>query len=186
MLTAKYPVRLDPTFGCTSVGASSGTQWNDSQPRGSLYNTHEAGSDETITNIYIHAKKSSATDTNMQVSAYSIDTYLDVRLGTTKKIAVTNTDLAWLSVSMSDSMSSGVTYGLGFGCYGEAGSVTRSYDSGSGDNYTIHNTSEALPENWTSLSTGTAIYSIYATYTESGGGSALPQIVHHMKQQGIM
>ncbi len=165
---AKYPVRLDPTFGYTSAGASTHYEYPGDKPIGSIYDSHTASDGDAITNFHFYGGMITASSI-LNMAAYSIsESELSARLGSSTEITVDNSTPQWWSSSaVSISMSNGVAYGMAFESYGEASNgCFVHYDSGSGGKR--HNTAESLPATWGNELSYSRTYSIYITYSESG------------------
>jgi len=174
MENAKYPVRLDPTFGYTTAGGSSNGFYDVYAPRGSIYGTHEAASGDVITQFSVYAQITSG-GTTVDMAAYTVvSSDLSSRLAAGVTLSFNSEmGLGWKnSAEVSQSLSSGSVYGVAFGNFG-ANTDYIYYDSGTG--YTKrHSTVGALPATWSTNATQNYIFSIYATYTESGGASGHP------------
>lgn len=170
-------VRVDPTFGYTSSGASSAIFSNAGSALGSVSNTYTANTGDTITSYTIVCNKVSA-DSNVSISAYSVSGGLpSTRLATPVTILINSTTKqSWTTTTINQPLTSGTTYGVSFGDIDTASTpngIRAYFDSTSGV-MRSYNTDYTLPATWTSISTSAANYSIYATYTASAGGVATP------------
>lgn len=186
MATAVYPVRLDPTFGYLSIGASTHYQYTSDDPMGTTYNTHTAVTGDTVTQFHFYGGMITAASI-LNIAAYSVSGgILASRLGAATEIPATSaTPQWWSSSAVSIGMSNGVEYGLAFECYGEASNgCFVAYDlAGSGQR---HDTGESLPATWSSAGTNSRTYSLYATYTEAGAGATIPVILNQLRNQGVL
>ncbi|MGE4334525.1 MAG: hypothetical protein AB7E55_00935 [Pigmentiphaga sp.] len=170
MATAVYPVRLDPTFGYASAGASTVISGN---VRGSEYALSVSGNVSSIT-AYWTSQASQTGSINYAIYDSSND--LVDHVGSTDI-----STLSWLSSAHSAlyTISFGSQVALTSGNYSLvafAGVTTNgrclSYDSVSSKRYYLGSSSTTPPDPFNGTF-GTAYfrYSIYATYEESGGGA---------------
>lgn len=174
MDNAAYPVTLDPTFGYTAAGASEDLKNSNDLPIGLLYGTHTAGSGESITQYSFYGRPYSSNAT-VEIAAYSVSGGDFVsRLAAAVSISVTGTEYQWWNSStISQSLESGTTYGLGWYTSSSAYVYTKfdaEYDSPS----SYHSTAESLPATWSESSTVNRKYSMYATYSAGGGTAGNP------------
>lgn len=174
MQNAVYPIVLDPTFGYTAAGASEDLKNSADLPIGLLYGTHTAGSGESITQYSFYGRAYSSNAT-VEIAAYSVSGGDFVsRLAAAVSISVTGTEYQWWNSStISQSLESGTTYGLGWYTSSSAYVYTKfdaEYDSPS----SYHSTAESLPATWSESSTVNRKYSMYATYSAGGGTAGNP------------
>lgn len=177
MQSAAYPVRLDPTFGYETQGASSTSFYNAYAPRCSVYGTHTASSGDKITQYSIYAHTVSG-GSSVDIAAYSIVSGdPNTRIAAVQSVFIGTTP-EWKNTSVVEQvLSNGVVYGIGFGNFPV---VTEQIYYDTGTNYVKrHNAVGELPETWTNDATQNYIYSVYATYTESGGASIVPLVRHY-------
>jgi len=176
--TATYPVRIDPTFGYTSIGATFLTNTGGSLlvATASLVNTYTATAGDSVTDINIYGD-STTTSGTYDVTVYTISGGAPTtRLATPVELTVTTT-LQWHSVSFSQSLSNGVEYGVAFAnSTTDTNNKRQKYDSGSAPGR-VASTSGVTsdlkdPFGTTGTDSGTH-YSIYATYTTGGGAPAV-------------
>jgi hypothetical protein len=176
---AVYPIKSNDTFGYTGAGASK-TEWNtNAYPIGSLNLSLTATTGDTVTKIQLsadgtHALQTSTVTANLGV--YSIVSGLPKTLlnksvisiadGSAKDWAIT-ADLSW-------ALTNAVVYNVALGELLEVTNYSYIYyDTGTGTNRSLHNTLGDLPTTWSSSGTSSTRYSIYATYTPSGGGAVV-------------
>lgn len=197
--TAIYPVRVDPTFGYTSVGATGGSTMcqnfvgigvNDSGTVGTGYNLSEAG---TLDSLHIAVKSvNGAATIDMFAALYREDTVADShplvasveRLGV--GINTTGTFYTFTAASETLTTDDYIVAGVCDGNELAFDGVVVLLDSGSNHNLYDELNSGAgayatrKAENpWTETdSVVTSIYSLYATYsvTGSGGSVGIPNI----------
>lgn len=182
---AVYPVKADPEFGYHTIGASYLEIWSDDVPWGSVYDAYTASTGDIITQLSWYGNTYGASGT-LQISAYTVSGgNLSVRLGSVKNITYDVTTQWYDTATISDAMSNGVTYGIGFTAYG-GGRDARVYYDTSGTNYAqSHDTSENLPATWSVSSTAGYIFSLYAVYTGGGGSpSASPSVSPSVSPSG--
>lgn len=170
--TAAYPVKIDPTFGYTTAGA---TQTNaNTIIRGSLFGIFTAVGGEVVTNIQAYERcNNSANGYAAETAIYSISAGLPAtRVGTShamQNIAMAvQTLISVASTPTSDTLTGGTTYGVAFSQNGSvscnANAVLYS-DTTSGTQSSTNSATGALPSSWSSASTNSVQYSVFATYT---------------------
>jgi len=157
---AVYPVKIDPTFGCTAVGGTCGYFDFD----GSKFTAPEDG---TVTSISMYLS-SGTSDINF---GYYNDNSGVVGTHVAHGTAISNSPTTdWKTIDVSGSVTGNNVYWL----IGQSstGSVYDCYDSGGNDQ-------EAFDDSWTFddwsdnpnvLAYFDSVVSIYCTYTEGGGG----------------
>jgi hypothetical protein len=164
---ASYPLLIDPTFGYTSVGASNGTLATEFYEAHGPYSPGSNGDAESVSaatsafgnamTLGIYSDSSGTPGTNLR----------DTAEGTT------TTGDAFFTINLDSplSVSSGSSYWL---MNAQPGTVAYKYDAGGAVNWKFANISYSagsLPANWPgTLATVNDTYSIYSTYTASGGG----------------
>ena len=166
---AVYPVRVDPTFGYTSIGASVGFYCN-TWIVADDYALSEAG---TITLITWGLKTSSAV--NIKVALYDASQNL---LTNTTGESISGVAYAWHSVSITPYVADAATYILAINADGADSVTFTAYDSGGvrffEDNHPYSFWDNPGQLNSSTLSTRKV--SVYATYTASGG-TAIKDII---------
>jgi hypothetical protein len=171
MLSAKYPVTLDPTIGYTSAGASLFQADSSTIARGSLYLPRTAESGESVTALYFHGRATNDGD-HANLGVYTIsEGMLDSLIGssTQVEVSINGGTSTWWHTDVDTALTSGVTYGIAVAWNNATGYIHMSYDSGSGTNRT-YNSYAYLSGTWSSGGTGSTRYSIYADTTISSGG----------------
>lgn len=172
--SAVYPVIVDPDFGYTTTGSTNAIVSSTSNAY-ALRDTTErytATSGDTVTTLTIHIKQVSGAG-DLGVTVYDFTTAPVNRAGTPVNITATDpTTGSWRSGAVSYSLTGGTNYCVAMGDVGS--DVRVSYDSGSADSST--QTSNTLGATWSELTTSVHLWSMYATYTAGGGGSATPPI----------
>lgn len=167
MLNAAYPVILDPTFGFSSIGASSttsGPNWVDGG------GTHSPASSGTIDSMSIYIK-GTTSGKNITMGIYE-DSAGSWGSRLCKSAQVTTTSSAeWLTgaVSGSPSITSGSNYWLQFNC---DSTITVAVDTVSNkvEAYNLSTTyaTDPIPSPAPAMSTGVyPAFSVYVTYTAS-------------------
>lgn len=170
---AVYPVTVDPTFGYESVGGSNLT-WQVEAGLNSactLVGSYTASSGDEMSSISMYAWNTT-TAGDMQGRIYSLSSGLP-STGVGTKVTVTlSTTQEWVTTSYSASLSDGVQYGTGFADTATPNEQNLKYDEGSTPGRVNANPSDtSLPDTWPGSSSDSGRhYSIYATYTASGGG----------------
>lgn len=164
--TMEYPVRIDPTFGYTSVGASNNIIAGSSDTLFCKATLSESGTLDSI----------SAYTKGYNTSAGSYGIYKDsdkTKVGNTSETSYSGT-LGWQTRDMSDEAVSAGDYWIGMYGSGTGPPMGRytdiKYDSSSGASK-LYDTNGTWPSSVTISSWDVRLHSIYATYTVSGGGS---------------
>jgi len=159
---AKYPVVVDPTFGYTSIGASTWSDWVN-WVGATKFSLSEAG---TVTSMTFYNAGSSD---NGQVAIYDHDAGNDrpgnrLLIGSIEAMAGND----WHVFNVPDTALSAGTYWLAWGEHDESTAGVR-YDSGfSGLTHYISSGGGILPSSWYVDANTDRKISIYATYTTGG------------------
>lgn len=168
---AAYPVIVDPTFGYTTIGATKVQDSNQAIDLGSLVSSHAASTGDTVTQYQIYSDNNNDGNDSVDVTAYSIVAgTFSSRLSAGTTLSITSaTAQWWLTGVLSQSLSSGTTYGPAFGNLLVSGSFIDLYrDTGSGNQGDIETTAiGAQPATWSHASFTASMYSVYSTYTAS-------------------
>lgn len=174
--TATYPVRIDPTFGYTSIGASASQifAFTTSNRWGQQV---DAGTDSgTITKITAAVAMSAARNVKTAIgeddgSQYTPVTYVEAALPNNSSV---KTWYDWTySYTMGQQAANNI-YGLFILGSGTGGGTTGTiaYDSTTGFYHNTNGVTYSANTDPLSTSGSTGrLYSIYATYTASGGGA---------------
>ena len=151
--TAKYPVSIDPTFGYTSIGGSSGNS-TANYIRGSLFTLSENG---TVTNINVYLDTATG---NVKLAIYN---------SALNKIWADDTGQA---INAGWNTKSGLSVPINTGDYwllwkNSASGTYYRYDTGASNQglYGAHAYATAYPTSFTPDGYQTRMYSVYATYT---------------------
>ena len=173
---ATYPVKVDPTFGYTTAGATSVTM-NQDAAYVTKYALSEANA--TVTKLTMYEKVSSAGTRNLKGLLYSDSAaYPSTLLASSSAVSISNTTAAWqdLTFATSTTLASATDYWLGF--VGDTGtpSQTYYYDTGTTNQNYRRNPSSGdyanPPSTYPAGATGAARkVSIYASYTASSTGN---------------
>jgi hypothetical protein len=187
---AAYPVKVDPTFGYTSGGAS---EYQIAVKSGATLFSERLGNDYlistngTLTKIdaFLNANESHTTDVFVSVNqkdGSGANSHTQIATGETLDLALTTTS-GWFSFSISGSITSGVTYlvtilGNGADMVDASDDTTIKYDAtGNRSEYEESATGAGsyatLKESpWTETpATANRQLSIYATYTTTTAGT---------------
>ncbi len=174
-----YPITIQPmgdTFGYTSIGATSTNSYNNAYMLGQIGTPASAG---TGTKISFYTKHS-GTNYHVKFGIYdhSDTTSYPVTNGGGDTIEVTSDTAQWWDSNLSSSPSlSAQDYMIVW--IAEDNDIYRYYDTGApaGNTHTRQSSSySSFPYASITWSTtgGTSFYSIYCTYTPSGGGTVYP------------
>jgi hypothetical protein len=171
MASAVYPVRLDPTIGYTSVGASTGTTAAVLLVLlGSEYTT--ASSDGSDPAIKIYSASIAGATGLIRAGYYTDATPYGLLIdGNHTDIAVSSTTPAWYTDSdLSGSIVSGTIYRSAAVFNANSVSSLYSYYDDAVNGTTAYRTAmTSCPANLDGTNNMTRVYSIYLEYTESGG-----------------
>lgn len=168
--SATYPVRVDPTFGYTSVGSSTLDAGSAINAFCSLL-TVTAITGDVLTGYSFYAKKLAANET-VAINSYIISGGVPTTKlsGTDQSIDVNSTTAQWWSVgSLSQSMSNGVTYGVAYGGWGGGSGSENTriyYDHNSGNNVS-YNSATSLSATWNHTTYYSDYLSLYATFSRA-------------------
>lgn len=92
---------------------------------------------------------------------------------------------AWVDFSISVPVISGNSYFIAFWGNSAAGAIRLGQTAQTGEGRWRNATYGTAPDPVGTLYTDDQRYSIYVTYTETGGGVSIPVIAHHLRQQEI-
>lgn len=173
--SAKYPVVVDPTFGYTSIGASTDVGWSNAL-LGCVFATSTPASNGTLDSLtfYCVAKSGSVT---FDPALYSnTSTAPDARLAKVDSGGTAMAATSWITTNLAySSLVSGTQYWLGY-TTADSGTYNIAYDSSFPDNelkYRI--VSPPWPDPFGSPSTLQWRVSVYANYTAAGGFVPFPR-----------
>ncbi len=167
--SAAYPVTIDPTFGFTGVGATESSYASDVNTEQDSADYHTASTGDTLTTGHCYCRTSGATLT-LDMAVYDISGgNPNSRLDTATN-SFSNTSAAWNTVTLTASMVNGTTYGCTFH-NNNTNAFKYYYDTGGLPNTTSYGFTTASPATWTHSGNVARIYSIYATYSTSGGAT---------------
>lgn len=166
----EYPIRLDPTFGYTSAGASqvsnSGWQFNRN-----TYSAPENGDIQSLS-AYLDCYYSSSFNGKWSGGVYNSSG--GVLKGGADVSIPYGDSASWYTSNLTSSLA--ITSSTNYRLVEWGQSLKTKYDVVSDTaSYSAYSTSyNTFPSTEPSGTTGTRSYSIYATYTASGGGSTPP------------
>lgn len=167
---AVYPVRVDPTFGYTTIGGTTSTNTNANADVGATYR-YTASSGDIVTDLNIYGDGTGTGSTVIAVYDWNGSVPVN-RTGTVNFDPPSS--VGWHTSSVSIPLSNGTTYVVA----AQRGSGMTNFRVD-----TIGTASRAIStaDPWVETTTLTATYSFYATYTASGGGSSgsssTPQVI---------
>jgi hypothetical protein len=178
---AVYPIKSNDTFGYTTAGGTAfSTTAGGLTALVSIVDTYTASTGDTITGYSIYGQGVSVTRT-FQLSAYVYSGGVPTtRLHTAVDINAT-VGTAWHSITdLSNSLANGVVYCIGIAQ--EVGVAELNYDAGTApgrlSSTDTSETGDVLNDPFGSVGTDSGRhYSIYATYTPSGGGTVVKDII---------
>ncbi|UCE25533.1 MAG: hypothetical protein JSU74_05660 [Candidatus Zixiibacteriota bacterium] len=185
--SASYPVTIDPTFGNTSVGAST-MDWNMVYAychylTGSNTYIVPAGKTATIDQYTVYGSETGAGDLTVTMVAFRIqDGYPDVRVSSPAAVNISGGTAGWFSSgAVNHELTEGTEYGTALSCAPRSGG-TLYYNSVANTAVTDNTNCGLDSENWT-LSTETGFnLSMYATYTEA---AAAPKPLYRRRRAAV-
>ena len=178
-----YPIVIDPTFGCNP--ATPGGSWyagiNANAVRGTPYTS--PSDIDTAQSISCYTRKGSLSNAyyfkGMMVLA---STKNIISNGIGDPVYTSSTSGSWKASSFStDPTLTGSTGYILMIVVSNTPSLA--YDVVTNGSRKDDSNSYASPQNPTDMSNTSRKYSVYSTYTES---TAMPVIIHHLQQQGIL
>lgn len=154
--SATYPVTVDPTFGYTTIGATTYTNSHSSFQEAVL---PEAGN---LTQVSFYSAGTAAT-VNVKGLLYTNVANAPTVVVAVGAVVAVDTTPAWRDSAATGALSAGNYYAGTV----DDGTVTHSfhYDSGPTNNHHSMNTNYTTPGNSPTGSTSDSAWSIYATYT---------------------
>jgi hypothetical protein len=162
---AVYPITIDPTFGNTNVGGSTGYISSSSCQAlsGSAVYRYTAASGDTITSFSMYC----LTYTSPAYISYAVYScsgdYPAGRLASGKQDTITNGSMQWNTTeAVSQAMTSGATYVMAYGDVSPASAIRTRFDTES-NVCSVHG-STSLPDIWSHSSYVSNRWSMYVTY----------------------
>lgn len=157
--TATYPVRVDPTFGNTTIGVSTQTVFF---AVGQLYGVFTATGGETVTSITAYGTVGAAETLKLAIYDVSAGVLVN-RLGAVNNVAGDGTTRVYTAGGLSDTLSAGISYTVAAGAPATdfptvAMDVIPNYEMEVDDDTTLAAT-------WTSNGQDIVRLTLYATYT---------------------
>jgi hypothetical protein len=172
---AVFPIRGNANIGYDTQGTGGSVSWylNGIVACASVVNTYTAVTGDTIVSYTAYLDPAYTQLDNFAVAAYTVVSgNPTTRLTSVVNISTANGNAGWYSVTgLSQTMTNGVTYSVAWSGENTAGSYALFYNAGTAPG---RFNSTNYPLNTTFGVTGTDSgrhYSIYATYTPSGGGT---------------
>ncbi len=167
---ATYPIRIDPTFGYSSAGASSLAVANIRcyGNRNASYR-HTASTGERVDSFLVHLRTLTGNSDTLDIALYSWSNGLQSRLDTAVWAVTASSTASWVSTGqIAQLLTSGTNYTIAINHH--EGTPRVSYDVGYSGDHSTDNV-DYLPATWTEDGTGTYLISIQACYsnvTQSG------------------
>ncbi len=173
LASAEYPIRIDPTFGYTTAGASSAAILSTRcYGNGASLYRHIASSGERIDSFRVHFKTYSGNDDTLDLALYSWNSTLQSRLDTAVwAITASGTSIWVTSAQVAQSLAAGTEYTIA--CNIREGAPRVSYDSGISGDHRYDNVSD-LPSTWTEDGSGSYLLSMIAYYSVTSSTSTPP------------
>ncbi|MCM2271812.1 MAG: hypothetical protein NDJ18_04565 [candidate division Zixibacteria bacterium] len=171
--SAEYPIRIDPTFGYTTAGASSAAILNTRcYGNGASLYRHIASAGERIDSFRVHMKTYSGNNDTLDLALYSWNSTLQSRLDTAVWAITSSGTSVWVTSAQTiQSLAAGTEYTLA--CNIREGAPRVSYDTGISGDHRYDNVSD-LPSTWTEDGTGSYLLSMIAYYSVTSSTSDPP------------
>jgi len=179
---ARYPVLLDPTFGYTTIGGTGATWFATTRILASASGAPTSDGTVSKITVYMHT---SGISRDFKVGLYTDSTGPSSLVATeqeTTGINIASGDVAWTDFSYTASITNGTTY---WNCVAGSADTRLYYDSGGNRYYDNHTYADAWPATYTIDSSGAFTYSLYATYTATGGLS-IPVAMRYFRNRRIV
>ena len=173
LTTAAYPIRIDPTFGYTTVGASSLSILSSRcYANGAAVYRHTASAGERIDSFRVHWKTYSGNDDTLDIALYSWNSGPQSRLDTAVWTVTSSGTAIWvISAPIAQALASGAEYTIAMNL--REGAPRISYDAGITGDHRYDNVND-LPSTWTEDGTGTYLLSAFAYYTVTSSSQPTP------------
>ena len=169
--SARYPITIDPTFGNSSIGAST-LDWNENYAYCHILSgintyTVPAGKSASITAYSVYGSESGAGNLSVNMAAFDIvDGDPDSRVAPASDVTVSGGTPGWFhSSSVDHPLQQGNEYGLAIGCAPRPGGIIY-YNDVSLAAATDNVNCDLSSESWTQTTQTAFNMSMYATYTE--------------------
>ncbi|MBK7143091.1 MAG: hypothetical protein IPH75_13540 [bacterium] len=164
LATATFPIRIDPSFGYSTAGASSlaAASIRCYGNRNSNYR-YTAGPNQRVDSFRVHLRTLTGNNDTVDVALYSWNGGIQSRLDTAVWVFTASATASWVSsAQVAQFLTNGTTYTLAINHH--EGTPRISYDVGySGDHG--YDTVDDLPVTWTEDGTGTYLISMQAWYS---------------------
>lgn len=176
---AIYPLRVDPTFGYSTAGATPLSRTSSNTSRANIFvaSQYTASSGDTVTQFSVSARCTVSGTGTMEMSYYNttggVGASPITRQTTAQTITINQTTQQWFnSATISSSMTASTIYETAIGNWaqGTCTALQIFTDAGVTNDDQSH-AAGALPASWSSGGGSNTKWSIYTTYTASGGGS---------------
>lgn len=168
---ATYPVVVDPTFGNTSIGASrNSTAANNVQ--GGYFTITESGD---VTKLTAYGEDSSGTTNTKGLIVENSSPY-NIVTNAVSNVVNVSTTTSWRDYAFSTSPSLTASTSYGMGILTESNYNRAYFDDFSGSGFYDSSNSYASPAALSAPSSNSRLYSIYATYTATGGTTFTPKV----------
>lgn len=157
------------TFGYTTIG-SSNTSLANAKSQGLLRNTYTASAGDMITNLNLYGNLNGAGSQSVDIGVYTFSGGVPVSLvGSVGTLTINSTTPQWWSTNVSINLSAGVTYTIAFGHLVLSPGFTGYFDApgGNANSNEASAAGSSLPSTWTNQTTGTLLFSAYATYVNN-------------------
>lgn len=182
MQTAKYPVRLDPTIGYTSIGGTAADQSGSTIQLAQMYSS-TMSEDGTASKVYVYAKTNSAGSITIHLgymgdNGANASGVIDGNIDCT----ITGTTPAWYSVNTAGALTNGnkyhatrCNYLAGISTYRDAGAANDS-------NYNSTMANDTMIDGPLTVGSSSR-YSQYLEYTVAGGGTSAGTYYYYLNNQ---
>jgi len=173
LAAAKYPVLIDPTFGYTTLGTAANSARMDNN---TICENGTSGAAGTATSMTLGLRgHTGSVNVAGSLYAYVSATEGGSKLGTTNTVSDTNEADHWQECTFASGPAIGAStnYWLAAMAAGFAGQIKGDGGDASELSYKGSQAWPTWPDPLGTGSTGTYFWSLYCTYTESGGGASI-------------
>lgn len=172
--SAVYPVKVDPTFGYTSIGGSTLTSFYDGHTGVCVFSMPEDG---TVTSVSAYMDGTSGAKITAVIYSTQAAGYGRIN-DNSSEATVDNSSASWQTASWASGnpvLTSGVSYNIGMGADSTNNGVAY-YDAGAVDQGAIDTSAYPPVDPFVEAFDYNNQFSIYATYTASGGSSTIKTV----------
>lgn len=161
---ARYPIRIDPSFGYSNAGASSlAVASIRCYANGNANYRYTAGANQRVDSFRVHLRTLTGNSDTVDVALYSYNNGIQNRLDTAVWVHTASANATWVSSGpIAQLLTNGTTYTLATNHH--EGTPRISYDVGYSGDHSFDSVND-LPATWTEDGVGTYLISMQAWYS---------------------